>query len=138
MAEALLNHKAHGRFSAESAGSHPVSRVNPLAIEALKQIGIDWSGHEPRGTDGLADRAWDFVITVCDRAKESCPILPGHPIHAHWGMEDPADALGTYAVRLQAFVAARNLIAQRIDLVLALPVDTLDRAALTAIASEPG
>ena len=130
MAEAILNSKAAGRFHAESAGSHPAARVNPLAVEALKQIGIDWSGHAPRGTGGLEHEPWDFVITVCDRAKESCPILPGHPIYTHWGMEDPADAEGTDAAKLQAFVSARVLLARRIDLMLALGIEKLERMAI--------
>lgn len=130
MAEALMNRKARGRFEAESAGSRPAARVNPFAIAALKEIGIDWTGHAPRSTEGLEAHDWDFVITVCDRAKESCPILPGHPVHAHWGMEDPAECEGTDEEKLQAFVAARVLLARRIDLMLALPIDKLQRVAL--------
>ena len=130
MAEALLNRKARGRFEGESAGSHPAARVNPFAIAALREIGIEWSGHAPRSTDGLAGEHWDFVITVCDRAKESCPILPGHPVHAHWGMEDPADVQGTDAEKHQAFVAARVLIARRIDLMLALRIEKLEHVTL--------
>jgi arsenate reductase len=130
MAEALMNRKGHGRFVAESAGSHPAARVNPFAIEALRQAGIEWSGRAPRSVDGLVDQQWDFVITVCDRAKESCPILPGHPIHAHWGMEDPAEVQGTDAEKRQAFLVASQLIARRIDLMLALPTEKLERLAL--------
>ncbi len=130
MAEALMNAKARGRFEAESAGSHPAARVNPFAIEALRQAGIEWSGHAPRNVDGLVGQQWDFVITVCDRAKESCPILPGHPIHAHWGMEDPAEVEGTDAEKRQAFLVACQLIARRIDLMLALPIEKLERFAL--------
>jgi len=86
MAEALLNWKGKGRFEAESAGSRPADRVNPLAIEMLRQYDIPWRGRAPRGVDGLERQPWDFVITVCDRAKESCPIFPGQPMLAHWGM----------------------------------------------------
>jgi len=130
MAEALMNQKAQGRYRAESAGSHPAARVNPFAIEALRQIGIEWSGHAPRSVDAVAGQNWDFVITVCDRAKESCPVLPGHPVLAHWGMDDPADAQGTDAEKLKAFVAARILLARRIDLMLALPAEKLDHMLL--------
>ena len=75
MAEALLNWKGRGRFQAESAGSRPADRVNPHAIETLREYGVPWAGHAPRGIDGLEPEPWDFVVTVCDRAKESCPIL---------------------------------------------------------------
>jgi protein-tyrosine-phosphatase len=130
MAEALMNARARGRFEAESAGSHPAARVNPFAIEALRQAEIEWSGHAPRSVDGLVGQQWDFVITVCDRARESCPILPGHPIRAHWGMEDPAEVEGADAEKRQAFLVARQLIARRIDLMLALPIEKLERFAL--------
>lgn len=75
MAEALLNRKGAGRFAAASAGSHPASRVNPLAVRVLAEHGIEWSGHRPRAMDGLEREPWDLVITVCDRAKESCRRL---------------------------------------------------------------
>jgi protein-tyrosine-phosphatase len=130
MAEALLNAKAAGRLVAESAGSRPAPRVNPLAVEALAQIGIDWRGRFPRGVDGIIGQPWDLVITVCDRAKESCPILPGHPIYAHWGMDDPAEVVGTEEEKLRAFVSARILLARRIDLLLAIPMEKLERLAL--------
>src|SRR5918993_5072541 len=90
MAEAVLNQKGRGRFIAESAGSQPASRVNPYAVEALGEAGIDWRGHQPRGMNDLVSGSWDIVITVCDRAREACPIFPGHRALAHWGMEDPA------------------------------------------------
>jgi arsenate reductase (thioredoxin) len=130
IAEALMNQKSHGRFLAESAGSRPAPRVNPFAIRALSEIGIDWSGHAPRSVDVLLDRVFDFVITVCDNAKEACPILPGHPIHAHWGMEDPADVDGSDVEKTQAFAAARVLLGRRIDLMLALPMEKLQRLTL--------
>jgi arsenate reductase (thioredoxin) len=130
MAEALLNHKGKGRFHAESAGSRPAARVNPYAIAALQQSGIRWAGHEPRTVDGLERERWDFVITVCDRAKESCPYFPGQPIIAHWGMEDPADVEGSDEAKARAFGLALFTLARRIDLLLALPIDKLQRLAL--------
>lgn len=102
MAEALLNWKGKGRFAAESAGSRPASRVNPLAIATLRQYDIPWRGRAPRGIDGLEREQWDFVITVCDRAKEACPIFPGQPVLAHWGMPDPADAGGDLVTKQTA------------------------------------
>jgi arsenate reductase len=130
MAEALLNQKAGGRVIAESAGSHPAARVNPFAIEALRQVGIDWTGRTPRSTADVVDRRWDLVITVCDRAKESCPILPGQPVFAHWGMPDPAEVAGSDAEKLKAFIEARVLLSSRIDLLLSLPIEELEALVL--------
>ena len=132
MAEAILNWKADGAFHAESAGSRPAPRVNPLALDTLRDSGIPWSGNGPRSVDGLEREPWDFVITVCDRAKEACPIFPGQPVIAHWGMPDPAEVVGTEAARRTAFRDAFVLLSRRIDLLLALPFDKLERLALAA------
>ena len=132
MAEAILNQKGEGRFRAESAGSSPASGVNPRAVEVLRDSGIEWRGHAPRGVDGLERERWDLVITVCDRAKEACPVFPGQPILAHWGMPDPAGAEGDEAAKQAAFVNALTLISRRIDLLLALPIDKLDRLIVEA------
>lgn len=130
MAEAILNLKGGSRITAESAGSHPAARVNPYAIDTLRDAGISWAGHPPRGIDGLDRESWDFVITVCDRAKESCPVFPGKPVLAHWGMADPAEVEGTEDVKRAAFRKAFVLLNRRIDLLLALPIDSLERMAL--------
>lgn len=130
MAEAVLNRKARGRLIAESAGSSPAERVNPHAVATLKDHGYDWAGHSPRGIDSVAGREWDLVITVCDRARESCPILPGQPVVAHWGMADPAGVSGSDAAKRRAFEEAFELIDRRIDLLLALPVENLGRRML--------
>jgi arsenate reductase len=127
IAEALVTQRAPDRFEAASAGSKPAERVNPLAIETLRQVGIEWSDREPKGLDAVIDQSWDIVITVCDRAKEACPILPGQPATAHWAMEDPADMEGTEEERLRAFARTRQLLSRRIDLLLALPLEKLDR-----------
>lgn len=132
MAEAILNRKGRGRILAESAGSQPAARVNPLAVETLRDYGIDWQGHPPRPVDGLEREAWDFVITVCDRAKESCPVFPGQPMLAHWGMPDPATVAGDDAARRAAFRDAFLVLNRRIDLLLALPLERLERLALEA------
>jgi arsenate reductase len=129
MAEALLNQKGKGRFEAESAGSEPAARVNPLAIEMLRQHAVPWRGHAPRSVAGLEREPWDFVITVCDRAKESCPIFPGQPIMAHWGMPDPAAVGGNDKVKRAAFRDAFLLLSRRIDLLIALPLEKLERLA---------
>ena len=132
MAEARLNSKSRGRFHAESAGSRPAERVNPHAIETLGEYHIPWAGHAPRGIDGLERERWDFVVTVCDRAKESCPVFPGQPVIAHWGMPDPAAVEGDDAARRSAFRDAFLLLSRRIDLLLALPLEQFERLALEA------
>jgi arsenate reductase len=121
MAEALLNAKGRGRVHAESAGSRPAPRVNPLAIETLREHGITWTGHPPRGTNGLERERWDLVITVCDRAKESCPYFPGQPRMEHWGIPDPADVQGDEAAKREAFRQAFLLLARRIDQLVVPP-----------------
>ncbi len=130
LAEAVLNRKGVGRFQAESAGSRPATRVNPYAVETLRIHGYEWLGHPPRGLDSVLDQQWDFVITVCDRARESCPIFPGQPMIAHWGMPDPAEVEGTDQEKRRAFNEAFLLINRRIDLLLALPMPKLERLAL--------
>jgi arsenate reductase (thioredoxin) len=130
MAETILNRKGRGRFIAESAGSQPARRINPLAIETLEKHGFFWTGHQPRGLAGLESEEWDFVITVCDKAKESCPIFPGQPVIAHWGMPDPAAVVGTDEEERRAFADALLLISRRIDLFVSLPIEKLEKLAL--------
>lgn len=132
MAEALLNWKGGGRFHAESAGSKPAARLNPYAVETLRELGVPWAGRTPRSLDGLDREKWDFVVTVCDRARESCPIFPGQPVVAHWGMPDPAEVDGDEAAKRAAFRDAFLLLSRRIDVLLALPLDGLERLALAA------
>jgi len=130
MAEAILNRKGGRRFEAHSAGSHPADRVHPLALSILREAGIEWRGHPPRTVAGLEQEPWDAVITVCDRARETCPVFSGQPILAHWGVPDPAEVVGTEEVRRAAFVDALQLLSRRIDLMLVLPMEKLERVAL--------
>jgi len=132
MAEAILNAKGEGRFEAASAGSQPAARVNPYALETLREFRVPWVGHPPRSIDGLEREQWDFVITVCDRAREACPIFPGQPVLAHWGMPDPAEVAGDDGAKRAAFRDAFLLLSRRIDLLLALPLDKIARLALEA------
>jgi arsenate reductase len=115
MAEALFNARSGGTIAASSAGSRPAPRVNPYAIRALKEIGIDWAGHEPRSVDEYIAERFDLVITVCDNAKEACPIFPGAPAMLHWGMDDPAEVEGSDQEKALAFASARDRLAERID-----------------------
>lgn len=129
IAEALLTRKAHGRFVVESAGTEPANVVNPGARDALGEYGIEWAGY-PKHVDTLSRQQWDLVITVCDRAKERCPTMPGQPVFAHWGVPDPAAVEGDDETRRRAFREALQFLNRRIDLLLALPVESLERRAL--------
>ncbi|HQR09768.1 MAG TPA: arsenate reductase ArsC [Casimicrobiaceae bacterium] len=134
IAESILNHLGAGRFRAFSAGSRPTGVVNPLALELLRASRMP--------TDGLASKSWDhyaqpdaprfdFVITVCDSAAgEVCPVWPGQPMTAHWGVPDPAAVEGTEEVRRKAFKSASNILRNRIQALANLPLATLDRLTL--------
>jgi len=130
IAEKILNRKGRGRFVAESAGSHPAAQVNGLAVEALERHGYFWTGGRPRGLEGLVEKDWDFVITVCDRAREACPFFPGQPVVAHWGMPDPAAVTGSNEEKRRAFDDTVLTISRRLDLFLALPIEKLSCLAL--------
>jgi len=138
IAEALLQKKGGKRFHVESAGSRPAAKVNPFAIEALRDIGIEWGGRTPRGLESVEAQRWDFVITVCDRAREACPIFPGTPVLAHWGMPDPAEAEGTDEEKRRAFRQTLLLLSRRIDLFLAIPFEKIERLALERRVREIG
>ncbi len=138
MAEALLNARGDGRIAAESAGSHPAARVNPWAVRVLADIGIPWEGRVPRGIPAIERQRWDVVLTVCDNAREACPIFPGATIMAHWGQPDPAEVEGSEAEQYRAFVAARDLAARRVDRMLALDLAGMDPSALKAALVEIG
>ena len=121
MAEAILNAKGQGRIEAASAGSRPAAQVNPYALATLREFKIPWSGHPPRGVEGLEREHWDFVITVCDRAKDACPVFPGQPAFAHWSIPDPAEVAGDDPIKRAAFREAFLDLSRRVDLLLALP-----------------
>ena len=135
LAEVLLNSRGAGRFRAFSAGSHPVGRVNPYALAFLQKAG--------HATDGLRSKSWDefarpgspaldFVFTVCDSAaNEVCPIWPGQPITAHWGLPDPAAVQGSDAEKEKAFRDTYVTLDRRIDLFTSLPIAGLDQLSLS-------
>lgn len=132
LAEALLNHDGAGRFTAYSAGSFPKGQVHPMAIEVLKSLGFPHEGYRSKSWDEFsrADAPhFDFICTVCDNAAgEICPIWPGHPLTAHWGIEDPAAVEGEG--QREAFMQALRYLRRRIELLLALPLETLDDMAV--------
>ena len=133
-AETILNHMGGGRFRAYSAGSYPKGRINPHTLELLELMDMP--------TDGLRSNAWDefarpgappldFVFTVCDDAAgEACPVWPGHPATAHWGVPDPAAVQRTEHEQMKAFRDAFYVLQRRIELFASLPISSLDRMAL--------
>ena len=134
LAEAFLNSAGRGKFRAYSAGSHPSGTVNPFALELL--------GNNQIGTEGLRSKNWNefakagaphmhFIFTVCDNAAgEVCPVWPGRPMTAHWGVPDPAVAQGTDEDKRKAFLAAFTQLSTRIRLFLSLPFEKLEQSAL--------
>ena len=109
MAEGLLRHDGGGRFEVFSAGVEP-SHVRPQAIEAMREIGMDISGHRSKSVDEFAGQEFDYVITVCDNANERCPVFPGKTERIHWSFDDPAAAEGDEAERLAVFRRVRDEI----------------------------
>lgn len=134
MAEAILNREGRGRFRAFSAGSQPKGAVNPHALALLTSLDHAPGGFRSKNWDEFAVSGapeMDFIFTVCDDAAgEVCPIWPGHPATAHWGIPDPAKATGTPAEIQLAFDQAYRMLATRIAVFLSLPIEKLDRAAL--------
>jgi arsenate reductase (thioredoxin) len=134
MAEAILKHRGRGVLTAYSAGSHPSGTVRPEAIQQLEAAGLS--------TEGLRSKSWDefsapdaphinFIFTVCDNAaNEVCPIWPGHPMTAHWGIPDPAVVEGMSEEKARAFCDAFTVLDRRISLFLSLPLSTLERLAI--------
>ena len=129
MAEGLMNHLGQGRFKAYSAGSHPAGEVRPLALQTLRQWHIPTDGFRSKSWDELAAPGapqMDFVFTVCDKAAgEVCPLWPGQPVTAHWGVVDPADVEGPEDAQRRAYMDAALVLKRRIELMLALPLSTL-------------
>ena len=129
LAEALANHLGAGRLRAHSAGSHPKGQVNPFALSTLTQLQVPTDGLRSKSWDEFAQagaHALDFVFTVCDNAAgEVCPIWPGQPMTAHWGMPDPAEVEGEDAAKARAFMDTALALRRRIELMLALPLSTL-------------
>ncbi|HEY1180953.1 MAG TPA: arsenate reductase ArsC [Rhodocyclaceae bacterium] len=142
MAEAILNVLGHGRFKAYSAGSHPSGEVQPMARELAEAIGFDASQVRSKNWDEFAVEGapeMDIVITVCDNAAgEACPVWLGHPALAHWGVPDPVSATGDEEDRRRAYTAAFATLRRRIELLLSLPLQSLDRLAAQAKLGEIG
>jgi arsenate reductase len=134
MAEGLLNSAGGKRFKAHSAGSHPAGAVNPLALATLSKMRIPADGYRSKDWAEFAQpgaQEMDFVFTVCDNAAgEVCPMWPGQPMTAHWGVADPSAVEGSDEERARAFWDTAVILKRRIDLMLALPMASLDRMAI--------
>ena len=142
LAEAYLNHAARGRFTAYSAGSHPTGKVNPFALELLEKARLPTTRARSKSWDEYARPGAprvDFIFTVCDSAAaEACPVWPGHPVTAHWGVPDPAAVQGSDEQKRRAFKDAFTSLSRRIDLFLALPMEKLEGLALKKKLDEIG
>jgi len=142
MAECILNRLGAGKFRAHSAGSHPTGQVNPLALNLLRKTNYDVSALRSKSWDEFAVAGapkLDFAFTVCDdAANEVCPIWPGQPMTAHWGLPDPAKAEGSEAERTLAFADAMRMLTQRIGIFVSLPFDKLTKLSLQKQLDEIG
>jgi arsenate reductase (thioredoxin) len=134
MAESILNRLGGGKFRAYSAGSHPTGKVNPLALNLLRKTNFDVSKLRSKSWDEFASEGapkLDFVFTVCDdAANEVCPVWPGQPMSAHWGLPDPAKAQGTDAEKAFAFDDCFRMLTQRISIFVSLPIQQLSKLSL--------
>jgi len=142
MAEAILNKLGHGKFRAYSAGSQPKGKVHPATVQVLQGLGYDTTGFRSKSWSEFARPgapALDFVFTVCDDAAgEACPVWPGQPMTAHWGVPDPAAARGSEAEIALTFKDAYRMLNQRIGIFVNLPIRSLDRLSLQAKLKEIG
>ncbi|MGD9501738.1 MAG: arsenate reductase ArsC, partial [Methyloceanibacter sp.] len=131
MAEAILNRLGANKFRAFSAGSHPMGKVNPLALNLLRKMNYDVAKLRSKSWDEFTTTSapkFDFVFTVCDdAAAEACPVWPGQPMTAHWGLPDPAKATGTEAERAFAFDDCYRMLYQRIGIFVNLPLESLSK-----------
>ncbi len=139
MAEGLLNHWGQGRFKAFSAGSFPTGQVNPMSLQTLDRHGLPSEGYRSKSWNEFTDQQIDIVITVCDAAAgESCPLFPGAPLKAHWGVPDPAHAEGTAEEIAAVFDRVYAQLERRVKALVALPVETLTQAELVAALTSIG
>lgn len=139
LSEYLIRRIGQNRFESYSAGSFPTGKVNPYAIRVLKDLyHIDASEARSKSWEEYKEIEFDFVITVCDNARETCPIWPGQPIVAHWGVPDPALATGTDEEIFRQFKQAAFTLQRRIELFCSLPMDKLDRLKLEKLTQDIG
>lgn len=134
LAESILNKEGGGRFKAFSAGSQPKGEVNPYALKELEALGYPSMGFSSKSWDAFVEPGapeMDFIFTVCDSAAgEACPVWIGHPMTAHWGVEDPAAVVGTAVEIQRAFAQAARFLKNRISAFINLPIASIDRMAI--------
>jgi len=142
MAECILNREGQGRFNGFSAGSHPTGAINPLVLSLLQKLNHPTEELRSKGWDEFATPGapeLDFVFTVCDDAAgETCPVWPGQPMTAHWGLPDPASATGSLAERAAMVADTYRMLNARISIFVNLPIAALDRLTLTKQLSDIG
>jgi protein-tyrosine-phosphatase len=127
MAEAILNSKGDGRIKAFSAGSEPTESIFSLIIPVMKDAGIDISDAKPKAIETFSNEDFDFVITLCDNARNQCPVFSSNAVHAHWGIADPRYIEGTDEEKFIQIKEIRNDLIRRINLFLALPLEIADK-----------
>ena len=142
MAEVIINYVGRGRFRGYSAGSHPATKPNPFALETLRRLHFSTNGLHSKNWEEFAkpdSPVMDFVLTVCDNAAgEVCPVWPGQPITAHWGVEDPSLFEGTDDQKRHEFGRVANILKRRIELFTSLPLEKLDRLKLERTVKDIG
>jgi arsenate reductase len=135
IAEALLSTLGNGRVVAVSAGSNPAARVNPFAVDVLREHGIEWEGRLPQSVDRYAGESFDLVITVCDHARDACPVLPGAGATVHWGLTDPADETDPPRARA-AFAETFAALDERIRSLLRAPLERMTPQEIRTLAQK--
>ena len=139
LGEALFNHLGQGRIKAFSAGSHPIGQINTDALATLKRHGLPTEGYKSQSWEDFKDKTMDIVITVCDNAAgETCPVYLSKVVRAHWGITDPGHVQGTDADKIAAFEETYRILEQRINKMLALPLETMSTKELTSKLNEIG
>ena len=130
IAEALLNKKGKGRIVAYSAGTEPAEEINPLAVEAMREIGIDISNKKPKSIENFLQESFDLVITLCEKARNQCQDIFKNAVQAYWGIDDPQYFEGTYEEKLEHTRRISVELAMRINLLLELPLEKMDKVLL--------
>ncbi len=130
ISEALLNEKGKGRIIASSAGTEPAEEINPLAVEAMREIGIDISEKKPKSIENFLQESFDLVITLCEKGRNQCQDIFKNAVQAYWGIDDPNYFEGTYEEKLEHIRRIIMELSMRINLLLALPLEKMDKVLL--------